>query len=273
MANEISGSFISAGLSRANQQVEQASQRLSSGLRINTAADDAAGAAIVNRLTSQESEYSQGIRNASDGISQAQTASGNLTAVTENLQRLRELALQASNGVLQASDRSALNAEAQQLRLEVARIIGSSEFNGRPLLNNSNPVNLVLGSGLANQVTIETPDLEQVLSDESFSSIDFSTPEGARSALSAIDTIQQQVDDFGSQLGATVNTLESSINQLGVNVVNTAESRSRIGDADFAKETSELARAEIQRDVGIAVQAQANNQRGEYTLRLLSQFS
>ncbi len=271
MAIETGNSYIGAAIARGNQNITQSSERLVSGLRINSAADDAAGTAIVNRLQSQESEYSQATRNAGDGISLAQTAAADLTAVTKNLQRIRELAIQASSGLLQDADRSALNTEAQQLRLEVARITGSSDFNGVPLLNNSNPVNLVLGSGLANQITLETPNLEQVLKDEQFGTIDFSSAKNAQGALSIVDRVQARVNEFGSQLGATVNTLESSINQLGNAGVAAAESRSRISDTDFAKETSALAKEKVRQDVAVALQAQANNQRGDLTLRLLSQ--
>ncbi len=257
----------SSSIHSAQSNIERSSQRLSSGLRINSAADDAAGLAISNRLSAQSSEFSQSMRNASDGISLAQTALGALSSVTENIQRLRELSLQAANGVLNDSDRKAINAEAGQLKAEIGRVFEDSEFNGVPLLSNDSAVNIQVGSdsGIAIQKTNLVEELESI----GFADLDLGSASGAQSALGLLDTLQERVGSATTEFGASINRLSSTIDNLGNSLESSESARSRIQDADFAREASELASGRILLSVGIAMQVQANQDRAS-VLNLLS---
>jgi len=269
MTNISIGGGASSSINRAQNNIDRSSERISSGLRINSAADDAAGLAISNRLSAQGSEFSQSIRNASDGISLAQTALGALSSVTENIQRLRELSLQAANGILNESDRKALNAEAGQLKAEISRVFESSEFNGVPLFSNDAEVNIQVGSGKEDAIAIQKTNLVEQLESINFASLNLSSAQGAQSALGTLDQLQEGLGAATTQFGASINRFTSTIDQLGSSLENSESARSRIQDADFAREASELASSRILLDVGIALQAQANQDRAS-VLNLLS---
>lgn len=249
---------ISGSINSASQGVANSARRISSGLRINSAGDDAAGQAISNRLVSQITEFSQSMRNASDGISLAQTASGDLSNITDNIQRLRELSLQAANGILNSSDRKAIGAEASQLSAEITSVIERSNFNGVPLLSSDESISIQVGSESGNSVDIQTTNLQDTLGTLDFANLDLSSAAGAQEALGLLDELQGSVDGAATEFGASINRFESTINNLGVSQVNAEASRSRIQDADIAKEVSELAKFKIMQEVGIALQVQAN---------------
>ena len=279
MALNINNSFITNIITRTQDNFTRVAEKIGSGLRINHASDDAAGFAISERFTTQLSGFSQAARNTNDAISLAQVAGADLNSVSENVQRIRELALQAANGTLNDSDREAINTEARQLREQVNDVIQRSNFNGKFILSNNgapdngaptqHSIGIQVGSNEGDQVELNIPDLEKSIDDSKFNSVDLSTAQGAKEALSAIDQFENDVLTAASDFGALTNRFRSTVEQLGSSEVTAQASRSRIRDADFARETSELVRLQIQQEVGIAVQTQANQQ-GALVLRLLS---
>jgi len=258
-----------AAINQAQQASANSAQRLGSGLRINSAADDAAGLAISNRFSSQILGANQAIRNSNDGISLIQTADGSLGSITENLQRFRELAIQASNGTLHANDRAALNAEALQLKEEINRIINTSSFNSVPLFNQASGIDLQVGGNSGETITIETQNLQQQFQASGFNDLNLNSASAAQNAIAVLDKNQESVNTNASTLGAINNRLDNTIAQLQTSRVNSEASRSRIQDADFAREASEKARNDVLLEAGIALQLQAN-MRSELVLRLLS---
>ena len=250
-------------------------QRLSSGLRINSAKDDAAGLAISERFTSQIRGLNQAVRNANDGLSLMQTAEGALQSVTASLQRIRELAVQAANDTNGTTDRGSLDKEFQQLAQEIARIVGSTSFNGRQLLDNNNATVFQVGAntGADNQITIMAVNLTG--STPGGLDITAGTPPtlggslgsligagssaaDARLSMAAIDTALDLVNNTRATFGAAQNRFEAVISNLQVAAENTASARSRIMDADFAAETANLSRTQILQQAGTAMVAQAN---------------
>ena len=269
MVSSINSSYISPGIRPAQEGFEQAARNISSGSRINSAADDAAGLAIATRFSSQVTGFDQAMRNSADGISMAQTASGGLESISENLLRIRELALQASNGALNDSDRKAINAEATQLRDEITRVIETTSFNGVPLLSRDEPIGFQVGAGAGEQVTVSTADLLAKLQESGLADLDLSSQAGAQAALTAADDFQQETLTVASEFGASINRFDSIIKQLDTSKINAEESRSRIADADIAREASEMVKNKIKLQASIAVQGHANQQ-AEQVLRLLS---
>lgn len=246
-------------LSKSQNLSNQALERLSSGLRINSAKDDAAGLAISTRFDTQIRGLTVAQRNANDGISMVQTAEGGLDETVQNLQRIRELAVQAANGSNTDADRSLLQAEVDQRVSEISRIASDTQFNGLNVLDGS------LGSGVAFQVganagqTISI-DFNSTMNAAGLgiSGISISSAGGASAALATIDGALSQVNAFRADLGAVQNRFESTINNLGTNIENLSASNSRIVDADFAAETAKLAKANVLQQAGISVLAQAN---------------
>lgn len=261
-------SVSSSSFVQSNFAIQQSSERVASGQRINSAADDAAGQAIATRFSADINEFSQAARNANDGVSFLQATESGLNTVTQGLERIRELSLQASNGTLNDSDRSALNQEALQLRDEITRTIETTSFNGQTLLNNSERTSVQVGEGADNSLEIGSGNLAQFLEDVDFQNLDISTRDGAQSAIGTLDQVQAEVDSSASEIGGQLNRLDSTISNLFNSEITASASRSRIEDADIARETSELAAAEVRQDASIALQAQAN-QRGQDVLRLL----
>lgn len=256
------GSGISTQINRATAGVARASERVASGSRINGAGDDAAGLANANRLTSQISGFAQGVRNANDGISFLQTADAGLASITDGIQRIRELALQAANGTLSDNDRSALNSEAQQIIEEIDRTVDTSQFNNRSLFKSDDAIALQVGPGEGDTLDVSVGDVEQALVDTSFADIDLSSAEGATAALGSLDTLQDSVNASFADIGAGLNRLNSTIANLTSSEISAQASRSRIEDADMAKEISQLATDKIKQEVAIAMQGQANAQQG-----------
>src|SRR5690606_898401 len=230
-------------------------QRLSSGLRINSAEDDAAGLAIAQRMTTQVRGMEQAARNANDGISLAQTAEGALQEISNNLQRIRELAVQAANGTNSNEDKAALQKEVQQLKDEISRVIENTKFNGIHLLNTSGTViSIQVGANDTDhdKIDVTLNDIKTALSGITSSSfsVEAMTAGSGASNLSALDTALQSVNEARADLGAIQNRFSSAIANLQVSAENMAASRSRIQDADYAKETAELTRNQILQQAG-----------------------
>ncbi|MGI2028080.1 flagellin [Endozoicomonas acroporae] len=249
-------------LMRTEGGLQSAMQRLSSGLRINSAKDDAAGLQIANRMQTQVNGMSVAIRNANDGISLAQTAEGAMEEMTVSLQRMRDLALQASTGTYGAEDVSALDAEFDALVLELDRIADTTEFNEKKMLNGANAtINIIVGTDVTADNTIAVT-FDNFVSDNfgnagaDLTALDITT--GAAAAVTAIDTALQDVDTQRASLGAIQNRLSSTINNLSNIRENLTASRSRVMDADFATETAKLSSSQVMQQAGTAILAQAN---------------
>ena len=235
-------------------------QRLSSGLRVNSAKDDAAGLAIASRMSSQIRGMNVAIRNANDGISLAQTAEGALGKVTDMLQRMRELAVQSANDTNGSSDRTSLDAEFSQLKAEIDRTFDATKFNGTSILNTAATLNFQIGASnvAADKLAVSTTDLSAGTGMTAVASGNITSLANAQSAIDNIDTALTEINGARATFGAMQNRFESVISNLQVSVENTEASRSRIMDADFAKETAALTRAQILQQAGTAMLAQAN---------------
>lgn len=264
-------------LSKSNDTLQTSMERLSSGLRVNSAKDDAAGLAIADRMTSQIRGMTVAMRNANDGISMAQTAEAGMGTITETLQRMRDLAVQAANfGAVSADDRDKLQTEFKQLGDEVSRIIKNTEFNGKKILNGSiSGAQFQIGpnTSVDNQISITLSDLLQVPGLSAVFGSNASIGGGATisfvlSAIDHIDVAIEKIDVFRSRLGAIQNRFMTTISNLQSSIENQSSARSRIMDADFAVETAQLSRSQILQQAGTAMLAQANQvQQG--VLRLL----
>jgi len=260
----------------------KAIEQLSSGLRINKAADDAAGLAVSEKLKNQVRGLNQAQRNAQDGISLLQTAEGALNETHSLLGRMRELAVQSANDTLSNSDRLHIQDEVNQLLSEVDRIANSTQFNKISLLSNSSSMTNVLlhvganyetGSGTnENEITVsingsDTASLG-ITSLATSGAMSLTTQGGANSAISALDTAIEDVSTTRGEIGAYQNRLDSMINSLGVASENAGAANSRIRDADVAKSVSEMVRTQILQQSTMAVLAQAN-QAPQMALQLL----
>ena len=238
-------------------------QRLSSGLRVNSAKDDAAGLAIAERMNAQVRGMNVAIRNANDGISLAQTAEGALGKIGENLQRMRELAVQGANDTNGTSDRSALNDEYNLLSAENARVIANTQFNGQALLTGAGgsggTFSFQVGANTSsdNQIAIVTTSMTATVVTAPGTTMG-TTTNAARTAMSNLDAALTAVNAERSKFGATQNRFDSVVSNLRLASENQAASRARIMDADFAVEASNLSRAQILQQAGTAMVAQAN---------------
>ena len=246
-------------LSKTSGEMSIALQRLSTGLRINSAKDDAAGLAISERLTSQIRGYNQAIRNAGDGISLAQTAEGGMDGITSGLQRMRELAVQAANYSNTTEDRAAINAEFSQLKTEIDRVSTQTKFNTKSLLDGSfTAADFQVGPNSGEIITVSAITNLGATALGITAAVDVTTAANASSALSTIDTALNTVTTARANLGASINRFEQTISNLRVTVESLQTSRSRVQDADFAAETASLTRLQILQQSGTAVLAQAN---------------
>lgn len=254
-------------LNSTTSAVQTALQRLSSGLRINSAKDDAAGMFTVQKMTADIRGLNQAVRNAGDGISLGQTAEGALGQIANNLQRIRELAVQSANGTVE--NRAGLQAEVDQLTQEISRIVQTTEFNGAKLLDGSTSggITFQVGQdGNANgQISVTGTDLTATGSFGAYSAtltatgvVDISTQAAASGALSTIDTAIDTVSTQRSTFGAVQNRFEAVIANLQNYVENLTAARSRLEDADFAMETANFTRSQILQQAGTAMLAQAN---------------
>jgi flagellin len=255
-------------------QMSTSLQRLSSGLRVNSAKDDAAGLAIAERMNTQVRGMNMAVRNANDGISLAQVAEGGLSSMSEMLQRMRELAVQSVNSTNQSGDVSALNEEYSQLRSELSRTLTAVQFNGTSLFTNSSNFDFQVGANSGQTITISA----STMSISTAASI-FKLTTGAASGLTAvnsanaanisdIDSALTTLNSTRAALGAIQSRFETTISFLKTAVENQAAARGRIMDADFAAETANLSRTQILQQAGTAMIAQAN-QLPQNVLKLL----
>lgn len=251
-------------LSKSQSDLQTALQRLSSGMRVNSAKDDAAGLYNIALETAQINGTNQAKSNASDGISFAQTAEGAMGEINNNLQRIRELAVQSANGATSDSARSGIQKEVDQLTQEISRIVQTSNFNGTSLLQGGSPISFQVGAdGQANnQVTLTLENLTSIsgynTSLTHTSTIDVSSASNASAAISNVQTAITTVASARTTMGAIQNRFDAVISNLSTYSENLTAARSRIQDTDFAAETANLSRAQILQQAGTAMVAQAN---------------
>lgn len=259
-------------LSSSQSSLSVSMQRLSSGLRVNSAKDDAAGLAIAERMNTQVKGMNVAARNANDGISLAQTAEGALGKIGDNLQRMRELAVQSANDTNSSTDRIALDNEFKQLAQENERVIANTKFNGQSLLSAASTFTFQVGANTTtdNQISITTSNVTTAMgtATQGTTASLGGTSGDALTAMSAIDAALDAVNSTRSTFGAAQNRFDAVISNLQVAAENQAAARSRIMDADFAAETASLSRAQILQQAGNAMVAQAN-QLPQQVLKLL----
>ena len=256
----------------AGKALGTAMERLSTGKRINSAKDDAAGLAIASGMTSDIRGMNQAVRNANDGISFAQTAEGALNEVTNMLQRVRELAVQSKSGTYSTNDRTNLNAEASQLQAQVSDILTNTKFNGVAVFDfaatdtASDAITIQAGSAIGNTVDIAKAFLDS----DDFQAADFAVDSvaNATTTITQMDTNLTAVNTARATLGAAQNRLESVVNNLTTNATNLSDARSRIEDTDYSQETTALAKAQILSQASTAMLSQAN-QSSQNVLSLL----
>lgn len=249
-------------LNRSQGDLNTALARLSSGLRVNSAKDDAAGLAISERFTTQIRGYNQAVRNSNDGISLAQTAEGTLQEVSTALQRIREIAIQAINATNSSLDRISLNQEVNQLQQEITRV-ANTKFNGAAVVGSgATSFTFQVGPDAGNTVTVSTTNIMSAATGYGsvVSTGQVTTISGACALITAVDGYLDTISGIRATLGAIQNRFEAIIRN-GQNVAeNLTASRSRIQDADFALESSKLTRAQILQQAGISMLSQANAQ-------------
>lgn len=269
-------------LSNSQSMLAKAQERLSSGLRINSASDDAAGQAIANKMSAQIKGMDQASRNASDGISLVQTMEGGLDQINDNMQRIRELAVQGANDTNTAEDRSAIETEINERLAEIDRVAGSNNFNGTELLNASGSLSIQVGSNTEDEDVISVKTVDATTNGDlglvsgssgvlvnSGGAGDPTTIAGTgtsgavthddfQNIIDAVDTATETLDTNRATLGATLNRFDSVIDNLATTSTNLSEARSRIEDADYAVEVSNMTRANILQQAGTSMLAQAN---------------
>jgi flagellin len=275
-----SATIAANSLARNERAMNDAMERLSTGKRINNAGDDAAGLAISSRMTSQIQGLEQAARNAGDAISMIQTADGAFGEMTSIMQRMREITVQASSATNSTTDIAALATEFNGLRDEVVSIVTYTEWNGRTLLNGAvdgagdDIVSFQIGSNAAQTINVDFGTFAMTAATGNDFGANFqtdltiSTNADSNTAMGYIDTALTAVNTRRATLGAAISRLEHAIDNLSNIAVNTEASRSRILDADYAQESTELARTQIIQQAGTAMLAQAN-QRAQAVLQLL----
>jgi len=271
----IAATITANALAKNDRAMTQTMERLSTGQRINSASDDAAGLAIASKMTSQIRGLDQAVRNGNDAISMLQTADGAMIEVSNMLQRMRELSVQGGNGTLSSSDLTALNTEFVALRTEIDRIADNTQWNGDNLLDGSagtaGVITFQVGYEADQTITADVGDLNLAAADilaADLSAITITTATLANTQLTALDAAIAGIDSKRATLGSTINTLEFAVDNLANVSQNTSASRSRIQDADYATETTELARTQIIAQAGTAMLSQAN-QSAQSVLALL----
>ena len=240
-------------------------QRLSSGMRVNSAKDDAAGLAIAERMQSQVRGMNVAIRNANDGISMSQTAEGAMGKVADSLQRMRELAVQSANATNSDSDKDSLNLEYQELGKEIQRVLGGTTFNGKAIMGaDAGAFKIQVGANTTanDSITVTTEDLTAnadivAVTTGTENSID-NTVTDMTNVINSLDTAINTINTQRATMGAVQSRFDSVIGNLQISVENQSSARSRIMDTDFASETANLSRAQILQQAGNAMVAQAN---------------
>ena len=268
----ISASIAQAALAKNERELTAAMEQLSTGKKINSAADNAAGLAITTRMTSQIRGLDQAIRNANDAVSMIQTAEGALDEITAMLQRMRELAIQAGTGTTDVADRSYLNNEYTALRSEIDRVADNTQWNGRAILNGNagasaglSAVTFQVGAGANQTIAVNFGNftngagvMSGVASTQLAAVSIASAVSVASNAITSLDTAMTAVSNQRAAFGAVNNRLIHAVDNLTNISTNAAQTRSRIMDTDYAAATSELARTQIIQQAGTAMLAQAN---------------
>lgn len=246
--------------------------KLSSGSRINKAADDAAGLAISEKMKANIRSLKQADRNANDGISMVQTAEGGLNEVSSILTRMRELAVQTSSDTVGDAERTMTNMEYQNLKLELERISQVTEFNGKKLLNGEgDKYDFQIGAnndGFQDRISYDAKQVNSRMDSLGLAELDVSSKEGSQESLGSLDAAIEKVSGFRAFLGAIQNRLVSTSNNLQVNVENLSSANSRIRDVDYADATATKAKNDILNSAGTSVLAQANMS-GQNALKLI----
>jgi flagellin len=272
IATNISALRAATASTNATMMQQTAMQRLSTGKRINSAKDDAAGLAIATSMNAQIRGMNQGVRNANDGISLAQTAEGALDEVSNMLQRMRELNVQALNGTYSASDKGNIKSEMDQLSTQITSVLGNASFNGISLFNNAGTsVTIQAGANASDNVSLSLTKLSTdttitAVAGATASAVDPTTTTTAD--LAKFDSALATVATTRSTLGAVQNRLQSAVNNLTSNATNLSDAKSRIEDTDFSAESTALAKASILSQASTAMLAQAN-QSQQSVLQLL----
>ncbi|MET3436853.1 flagellin [Sphingomonas sp. 1185] len=282
IASNISALRATAASTSASLALSSSMERLSTGQRINSAKDDAAGLAISNSMTAQIKGMAQGIRNANDGISMAQTAEGALNEVSNMLQRMRELKVQSSNGTYSADDKRNITNEQTTLADQISSVVKNTKFNGTALFNAAASVSIQTGATSSDTVSINLRDMTATYAagtggaadtgSKLSAVVDFAPASGSTSlksdTLDNYDAAIADVSKIRAGLGATQNRLQSAVNSATSNMTNLSEARSRIQDTDFSEETTALAKAQILSQASTAMLSQAN-QSQQGVLKLL----
>ena len=242
---------------RADKMLGSAMERLSTGKRINSAKDDAAGLAISTSMTSQVRGMNQSIRNSNDGISMAQTAEGALSEVTNMLQRVRELAVQSASGTYSNTDRTNLQTEVAALTGQIGDVLADTEFNGVALFDGTagtlGAVAIQIGANAGETVTLNFAAIV-----DATTATTVATQADANTAIATVDTFLATINTNRAGLGAGQSRLESAVNNLTNNVTNLSDARSRVEDTDYSTETTALAKAQILSQASTAMLSQAN---------------
>jgi flagellin len=256
----VSAMRAAAALTRTQGSLSQTLQRVSTGLRVTKAADDAAGSAVAMNLSTQARSGRQAIRNANDGISVIQTAEAASKEVLNILDRMRELAVQSASETLDDGERDYIDDEFEQLSGEVERIAQATEFNDLALADGTSPsltVQVGVTSGTESEVSITLGDLTSSSLGVATTDIDMTAATAAQSAIDTIDTAIDSVNSIRADYGSTQNRLDSSIGNMTAYVESLSSAASQILDADYAHETSEMTRLQVMQQAGVAALAQA----------------
>ncbi|WP_375396748.1 flagellin [uncultured Sphingomonas sp.] len=269
IGSNISSLRASNASTKANESLSMAMERLSTGKRINSAKDDAAGLAIAASMTAQIRGMNQGVRNANDGISMAQTSEGALDEVTNMLQRMRELQVQSKNGTYSTSDVANIKAEQDALAAQITSVVTNTQFNGKNLFDGTaGAAGVVTIQAGANATDTVTLTLTKLTTDASLAAVVTGGASVAAATLTDYDTAIAKIATTRASLGAAQNRLTSAVNNLTSNSTNLSDARSRIEDADFSAESTNLAKAQILSQASTAMLAQAN-QSQQGVLKLL----
>ena len=264
---KIGADSSNAFIQQSQQKQESLFEKLASGKKVNSAADDAAALQIIDRLTSEVEGNRQAISNVYDGISLAQVAEGGLGSITSDVDRIRELTLQSGSGALTDIDRSAIQDEISQLQSNISSTIEQTNFAGKPLLAQDGALSIQAGAGAVQTIDVETQDIAAKISD--VLAIDLTAGTSVEDALNAADTAIETIGGARGNLGATLNRFESAAQNLTQGSISAAQSRSRLQDLDIAQASSELAANDVRQRAATTIQAQSN-QRQDQVLALLS---
>ncbi|AWB69047.1 flagellin [Saccharobesus litoralis] len=260
--NNISTGTNTSFLDQIREKQEKNLEKLSSGKKINSAADGAAAQQIIERLTAESNAYQQSIRNSYDGVSLAQTADGALAGIGEDTQRIRELTIQAGSGILTDADRQAIQSEISALQGNIQATIEQTQFNGQSLFTGDNEFTFQTGSNAGDTRTIGTSNLAAQTASLGLGDIDVTAPGGVASAIVALDGLSEFVSLQRGELGAAQNAFESNINNLSQANENIQASRSRIQDTDYAAAASENVANNVASQAASIVAQQSNQNAG-----------